>query len=253
MEIYSKTDIGKKRSSNQDAVTGKIISENLAWTVVCDGMGGASGGDIASNEAVKEISKEMSSINENMREETILELMNKAIQSANTVVFNKSQSDESLHGMGTTVVLAVVSGNHLYVMHAGDSRAYLISGSNITQVGVDHSIVQEMVDSGEITSIEARNHTRKNIITRALGIGSLVEIDCNMMNLNSEDIVLVCSDGLSNHLEDDEICEIAQEKSLKTIAELLIDKCNSRGGKDNITVSLVRLQNGSKIGEKNLG
>ena len=253
MEIYSKTDIGKKRSSNQDAVAGEIVSENLAWTVVCDGMGGASGGDIASNEAVKEITEEMSSINESMSKETILELMSKAIQSANTVVFDKSQIDESLHGMGTTVVLAVVSGNHLYVMHAGDSRAYLISGSNITQVGVDHSIVQEMVDSGEITSIEARNHTRKNIITRALGIGNLVELDCNMMDLKPEDIVLVCSDGLSNHLEDDEICEIAQEKSLKTIAELLIDECNSRGGKDNITVSLVKLQNGSKIGEKNLG
>ena len=253
MEIYSKTDIGKKRSSNQDAVAGKIISEGLAWTVVCDGMGGASGGDIASNEAVEEISKVMGSINESMSKENILELMNKAVQAANTVVFNKSQSDESLHGMGTTVVLAVVSGSHLYVMHAGDSRAYLISGSEITQVGVDHSIVQEMVDSGEITSTEARNHTRKNIITRALGIGNLVELDCNTADLKPEDIVLVCSDGLSNHLEDDEICEIAKEKSLKTIAELLIDKCNSRGGKDNITVSLVRLQNGSKIGEKNLG
>ena len=253
MEIYSKTDIGKKRSSNQDAVAGKIISEGLAWTVVCDGMGGASGGDIASNEAVEEISKVMGSINESMSKENILELMNKAVQAANTVVFNKSQSDESLHGMGTTVVLAVVSGSHLYVMHAGDSRAYLISGSEITQVGVDHSIVQEMVDSGEITSTEARNHTRKNIITRALGIGNLVELDCNTADLKPEDIVLVCSDGLSNHLEDDEICEIAKEKSLKTIAELLIDKCTSRGGKDNITVSLVRLQNGSKIGEKNLG
>lgn len=253
MEIYSKTDIGKKRSSNQDAVAGKIISEGLAWTVVCDGMGGASGGDIASNEAVEEISKVMGSINESMSKENILELMNKAVQAANTVVFNKSQSDESLHGMGTTVVLAVVSGNHLYVMHAGDSRAYLISGSEITQVGVDHSIVQEMVDSGEITSTEARNHTRKNIITRALGIGNLVELDCNTADLKPEDIVLVCSDGLSNHLEDDEICEIAKEKSLRTIAELLIDKCNIRGGKDNITVSLVRLQNGSKIGEKNLG
>ncbi len=253
MEIYSKTDIGKKRSSNQDAVAGKIISEGLAWTVVCDGMGGASGGDIASNEAVEEISKVMGSINESMSKENILELMNKAVQAANTVVFNKSQSDESLHGMGTTVVLAVVSGSHLYVMHAGDSRAYLISGSEITQVGVDHSIVQEMVDSGEITSTEARNHTRKNIITRALGIGNLVELDCNTADLKPEDIVLVCSDGLSNHLEDDEICEIAKEKSLRTIAELLIDKCNIRGGKDNITVSLVRLQNGSKIGEKNLG
>lgn len=253
MEIYSKTDIGRKRSSNQDAVTGKIISKSLAWTVVCDGMGGASGGDIASNEAVEEISKVMGFINDKMNKENILELMNSAIQSANTVVFDRSQRDESLHGMGTTVVLAVVSGSHLYVMHAGDSRAYLISGNNITQIGVDHSIVQEMVDSGEITSTEARNHTRKNIITRALGIGNLVELDCNTADLKPEDIVLVCSDGLSNHLEDDEIFKIAKEKSLKTIADLLIDKCNSRGGKDNITVSLVRLQNGSKIGEKSLG
>lgn len=241
MEFYSKTDIGKKRYSNQDAVAGGIISENLAWTVVCDGMGGASGGDVASSTATEKISEIMSNLTESMTKEEMLKLMNDAVQSANSEIFNKAKNDETLHGMGTTVVLAVVSGKSLYVMHAGDSRAYLISKSGISQISVDHSVVQQMVDSGEITSKEARNHLQKNIITRALGIDSLVELDYNEKELEEGDMALICTDGLSNHLEDKEIYNISKNKSLKDIADALIDKCNKRGGKDNITVSLIKL------------
>ena len=241
MEFYSKTDIGKKRYSNQDAVVGEAVCENLVWTAVCDGMGGVSGGDVASKVATQKISQVMSRLTQNTSKEDTLKLMNDAIQNANSEVFKMSQSEKDLHGMGTTVVLAVVSGENLYVMHAGDSRAYLISRSGIKQISVDHSVVQEMVNSGEITSKEARNHLQKNIITRALGIGSLVELDYNEQKLSAGDTVLICSDGLSNHLEDKEIYSFSKKKSLEEVADTLIDKCNSRGGKDNITVSLIKI------------
>ncbi len=240
MEFYSKTDIGKKRYSNQDAVNGNIISKNLAWTVVCDGMGGASGGDIASTIAVEKISETISKVSENISEENLINTMKESIQVANTFVFNKSMKNELLRGMGTTVVLAVVKDMNLYVMHAGDSRAYLISDEGIFQISVDHSIVQEMINSGEITQKEAKNHMQKNIITRALGINEVIKFDFSKIPLKYGDVILVCTDGLSNHLEDSEIYHIFKNKNFNEVAKSLIDKCNSRGGKDNITVSLIK-------------
>lgn len=244
MDFYSKTDIGKKRYSNQDAVAGKVFSNNLAFTAVCDGMGGANGGDIASNMAIAKISENMSNINaENISEEQIIKIMNDSIQKANTEIFKKSIEDELLHGMGTTVVLAVVKGNVLYVMHAGDSRAYIINSNGIFQISVDHSVVQQMVDSGKITLKEAKNHFQKNIITRALGIEKNVKLDYNNLILKNGDILLLCTDGLSNHLEDNEIYQIFKKNDLNKVPDILINKCNSRGGKDNITVSILKYEN----------
>lgn len=243
MKFYSKTDIGRKRYTNQDAVNGGIISDDLAWTVVCDGMGGTNGGDIASCLAVDVISKNiMEHLKENQSREYIIDLMKSSIETANTVIFEESKRDENLIGMGTTVVLGVISEGILYVVHAGDSRAYLIRGLEIKQISVDHSMVQQMVDSGEITLKEARNHCQKNIITRALGIEPNVKTDFNVVELKDKDVVLLCTDGLSNHLEDEEICKLSFQESLKEISESLINKCNSRGGKDNITVSLIRYE-----------
>ena len=243
MKLYSKTDIGKKRYSNQDAVAGKVISDVLAWTVVCDGMGGSNGGDIASKIAVTRISEIIEKINQVIAEDDVLSIMKDAVRSANRIIFEKAENDEILHGMGTTVVLAVVFKSNLYVLHAGDSRAYILTDSGIQQISVDHSVVQEMVDSGEITSKEARHHLQKNIITRALGIGSTIKLDCNIINLKNNDVVLICTDGLSNHLEDNEIYKIFQKHNLEDVAKALIDKCNSRGGNDNITVSLIKYEN----------
>lgn len=242
MELYSKTDIGKKRYSNQDAVSGQVISKDLAWTVVCDGMGGSNGGDIASKIAVEEISKNIGKIHLDMNEDEILFSMENAINSANRLIYEKSENDEVLHGMGTTVVLAVVCKGCLYVLHAGDSRAYVLTQNTIRQISVDHSVVQEMVDSGEITSKEARHHLQRNIITRALGISDTIKLDRNILALNSNDIVLICTDGLSNHLEDSEISKVFQKHELKDVAQVLINKCNSRGGKDNITVSIIKYE-----------
>ncbi len=244
MRFYSKTDIGKKRYSNQDAVAGKIISDNLAWMVVCDGMGGNNGGDIASKIAVEVISKNISDyLRENQSTDYIIGLMKESVELASKVIFDESKKDEDLKGMGTTVVLSVISNNYLYVVHAGDSRAYLIRNSEIKQISVDHSMVQKMVEIGEITAKEARNHSQKNIITKALGVELNVNPDHSIIELNNKDIILLCTDGLSNHLEDNEICKMFSKHSLEELPDILIDKCNARGGKDNITVSLIEYEN----------
>lgn len=240
MRFYSKTDIGKKRYSNQDAVAGKIISNNLAWMVVCDGMGGNNGGDIASKIAIEVISKNISDyLRENQNSEYIIGLMKESVELASKAIFDESKKDEDLKGMGTTVVLGVINNNCLYVVHAGDSRAYLIRNAKIEQISTDHSMVQHMVEMGEITAEEARNHSQKNIITKALGVESNVNPDHSIIELNDKDIILLCTDGLSNHLEDDEICKMFSKYSLEELPDILINKCNARGGKDNITVSLI--------------
>lgn len=243
MKFYSKTDIGKKRETNQDSVGGEIVSDNLAWTVVCDGMGGIKGGDVASTMAVEKITETIiRKLHPELSEDQITELMQDSIYEANKDIYEKSISQKELQGMGTTVVLGMIVGNNLYVMHAGDSRAYLISGPGIKQIGVDHSIVQEMVTSGQLTPEEAKNHLQKNIITRALGIGEKVELDYNKEKLKDQDVLLVCTDGLSNHLEDGEIYQIVCKEKLSDVPTALISECNCRGGKDNITVSLLKYE-----------
>lgn len=244
MRFYSKTDIGKKRYSNQDAVAGEIISNNLAWMAVCDGMGGNNGGDIASQIAIEVISKNISDyLKENQSAESVVKLMKESVELASKTILDEAKKDEDLKGMGTTVVFGVISNNYLYVVHAGDSRAYLIRNSEIEQISVDHSMVQQMVDLGEITAKEARNHSQKNIITKALGIESNVNPDYNIIELNDKDVILLCTDGLSNHLEDNEICNMFSKYSVEKLPDVLINKCNARGGKDNITVSLIEYEN----------
>ena len=241
MEFYSKTDIGKKRKSNQDAVAGQLISPTLAWSVVCDGMGGNNGGDIASNIAVKEIFKYMNTLLKDKKSsEDIKRLMEYAIECANKKVYDRSLEDDLLRGMGTTVVLAVVSDMNLQIFHAGGSRAYVIGKNGIKQISVDHSIVQEMVNSGEITAEEARNHIQKNIITRALGVNEEIQLDYNEIPLENEDAVMLCTDGLSNHLEDQEIYKFFCKYNLNKVPKLLVEECNARGGNDNITVSIIK-------------
>lgn len=240
MKIYSKTDIGKTRSSNQDAVKTGKISDSLAWSVVCDGMGGVAGGDVASDIAVLTISsylnKELSA-NKNSKE--IKNVVYEAVNSANKAIYLKSQNDVSLKNMGTTVILCVLNGDDLHVVHVGDSRAYLIDENNINQITIDHSMVQEMLSSGKITVDEAKNHPQKNVITRALGVSEEVEIDYNHLKIKQGNIVMLCTDGLTNHVDESRIHEICKENDLSQVPQILIDEGNKNGGSDNITVSVI--------------
>ena len=178
MKIFGKTDIGRVRETNQDCYAAGEQDTSMAWAVVCDGMGGPAGGNIASTAAVKVISDAITAkYKKNMSHRSIKNLLLSAINSANVNVYDISRSNAELSGMGTTVVAAIISGGTVHIVHVGDSRAYIIKKKAITQITSDHSLVQQMVDLGKITAKEARVHPQRNIITKAIGIEETVEAD----------------------------------------------------------------------------
>ena len=231
------TDVGQRRSTNQDFVyaSEEPVGNLPNLFVVADGMGGHRAGDFASRYTVEVILKGVRAD----RERNPIRIIRKAIETANLKVLEKANSSDELAGMGTTVVAATVIGNYIYVANVGDSRLYLIRDT-IEQITKDHSLVEEMVRIGEINREQARNHPDKNIITRAVGVSSRVRIDFFDIKLERGDIILMCSDGLSNMIEDDEIERIIKEGSdLPEIALELIGEANQNGGKDNIAVVLI--------------
>lgn len=235
--IYSaKTDVGLTRTANQDAFSVNIFNEDFALFVVCDGMGGTAAGNVASEMAVERVVK---SFNDNyspkLSEKQIVGLLKSSVESANAAIYEKASANEELKGMGTTIVCAVVYKNTCLVAHAGDSRLYRFRQGVLSQITTDHSVVQTMVDSGHITEEEAKIHPNKNIITRALGVHSAVEVDITDFSLESNDIVLLCSDGLTNCLESDEIANILHSADFEKVTDIMIEKANGNGGYDNIT------------------
>lgn len=240
MKIVAKTDIGLKRESNQDSYAAGELSGSVAWAVVCDGMGGVAGGNYASSTAVKVISERITtSYREGMSASSIKNMFDSAIAAANITVFEESKAKPELSGMGTTVVVALVVDKTVFVSHAGDSRAYILSDGSLRQITKDHSVVQEMVDNGKLTPDEARLDPRKNIITRALGVDSVLRTDFNIENLNENDVLILCTDGLTNFVEPFEINELTCDGKFNDYADRLITRANNNGGGDNITVVTV--------------
>ena len=238
VHAFSITDIGRKRQLNQDYVFTCVVPlGNLPnLFVVADGMGGHKAGDYASKCTVETIVEEVA---KSKKKEPVA-ILDDAIQTANRLIRKKSLEDENLDGMGTTVVASTYLDGILYVANVGDSRLYVI-GDDIKQITRDHSLVEEMVLMGGIYRAAARNHPDKNIITRAIGAASSVNVDYFEVALKPEDIVLMCSDGLTNMIEDKDILEIVRtEGDLKTKADLLIKTANENGGKDNIAVLLMQ-------------
>lgn len=237
MKISAKSDKGMVRSNNQDSYAAGELPGNVAWAVVCDGMGGAAGGNVASASAVKLISEKIATCyHVGMSDNSIRNLLVSAVESANAVVFDTASKNESLFGMGTTVVAVIVNIDRVYVASVGDSRAYILSDS-ITQITTDHSVVQEMVDRGEITKEEARVHPKKNVITRALGVENEIRVDFFQEEIDKEnDVVLICTDGLTNFVSDDDILKLSEECSKYEIADELVKTANENGGGDNVTV-----------------
>lgn len=237
MKIFSVTDMGRKRQVNQDYVftsTEKIGNlPNLF--VVADGMGGHNAGDFASKFTVEAVVKFI----EQMNEQDPKEILRTAIVKANEALNLKAKESAELDGMGTTLVVATINKDKLLVANVGDSRLYLLN-EQITQITADHSLVAEMVRLGEIDKNIARIHPDKNIITRAIGVGSDVKIDFFEVDLRKGDSILMCSDGLTNMIEDEEIKFIIQNK--KDISEKgneLIRIANVNGGQDNIAVIII--------------
>lgn len=240
MEIFSKTDTGMVRSSNQDAALHGTFADGNVWGIVCDGMGGANGGNVASSTAVQEIAERITANYESgMTGNELRELLGRAINAANIKVYIQAQEDLSLRGMGTTVVAVIVCGRTAYIAHAGDSRAYLYARGDLRQLTTDHSVVQVMVDRGELTEAEARVHPRKNLITRALGVKPRLDIDYCECPVTDGDIILLCSDGLSNYADDREMYKILYSNSGQQAVDRLVDKANANGGGDNVTAVAV--------------
>ena len=237
MRIVAKTDIGLKRVCNEDSYAAGELPGSVAWAVVCDGMGGATGGNIASSTAVKLISERISSgYHKGMTTNSIRNILISAITAANIIVFDASRENPELTGMGTTVVAAILVDGVACIAHAGDSRAYILSKSGLRQLTKDHSFVQEMVDNGSLTEDEAKIDPRKNIITRALGVDEDIRIDFCEEFLDEDDVLLICTDGLTNYVTESEICDITSENNYYEYAEKLVNRANSNGGGDNITV-----------------
>ncbi len=240
MLIASLTDKGLVRESNQDSYAAGELSGGVAWLVVCDGMGGANGGNIASAMAVKSISE---SINANYREgmssNSIRDLLLSATAAANVSIYDTAQSVETLKGMGTTVVAAIIASGVAHIVHAGDSRAYLFGGGELYQITKDHSVVQSMIDDGKLSTSEAKKYPGKNIIVRALGVDRKTEGDYNEIDIAEGDVLLVCTDGLTNPVEDSAIAQVLGSNNLQDCPQKLIDLANKNGGRDNITAVLV--------------
>ena len=236
MRIYSATDVGQKRKMNQDYVfasEGPVGNLPNLFTVA-DGMGGHNAGDYASSHAVRILVDEI-------REDADynpVKVIRHAIEAANTEIRNRAQEDENLRGMGTTMVVATIVDQYAYVANVGDSRLYLI-GHEINQVTEDHSYVAAMMRAGELTEEQARNHPEKNVITRAIGVAWEVKADFFEVDLKPGDKVMMCSDGLSNMIEDQRLYDVISSNSVEDSVRILIDEAKENGGYDNITVIVI--------------
>ena len=235
MNVYSKTDIGLMRSSNQDYCKTGELSDGSVWAVVCDGMGGANGGSTASRIAAETIAEQL----KEKYHDDMEKLIKTAIAIANQRVYDMSLNVYSLSGMGTTVVVAVVKEEVVHIVHAGDSRAYIYENGSLKQITKDHSMVQELVDIGQITPEEARNHPNKNIITRALGTRENLKTDYNGVKFDKDSVLLICTDGLSNYLTDENIAEFINESRGDELVGRLVEQAKMMGGSDNITVAVI--------------
>lgn len=242
MKIVAKTDKGLVRENNQDAYAVGELPGEVAWAVVCDGMGGAAGGNIASALAVKVISDKItSSYNEKMRDSSIKNLLDSAITAANIEVYDMAYSRPDLKGMGTTVVAVVVRDKVAHIAHAGDSRAYIVNKDGVEQITVDHSLVQNLVDRGEITKEEAEHHPNKNVITRALGVDKRIDVDFSEVDLQENETLILCTDGLSNCVNNAEIADDIKDGQYYAFADRLVKRANKNGGNDNITVVAIAI------------
>ena len=239
MRIYSATDVGQKRKMNQDYVfaTADPVGNLPNLFVVADGMGGHNAGDYASSHAV-------TSMVEEIRQDADfnpVKVIRHAIECVNTEILTQAQQDEKLRGMGTTIVAATIVGHYAYVANVGDSRLYTWSAGTLQQVTRDHSYVAELLANGEITAQEAFKHPQKNIILRAVGAEDELEVDCFTLELTADTKLLLCSDGLSDMVDDRQISEILQAHQTAEAAEVLLEAALDNGGRDNISLILIDL------------
>ena len=251
MQFHGKSDVGRRRMNNQDSFAVKQYKCGAVIGVVCDGMGGAHGGETASLTAlgafVETVDTLMTSLTKTGKKPgdwKIAEILMDAVRNANSTVYERAKEDSSLEGMGTTLVSSLVFDNKIYTVNVGDSRMYLVDADKIVQVTHDHSYVQYLVDIGKMTADEAESSANKNIITRAIGTEEEIEPDIYLTEISPAEAglihVLLCTDGLTNHVTKENICTIINSGGDSAV-DALIDAANKNGGSDNVTAVLISL------------
>ena len=236
---FANTDVGKVRKMNQDYY---YVSEDGFLNILADGMGGYTGGEVASRlatvSAVEYLNKHFNK-NNNYQKEEILEIIKNTIEYANSEVFKKSKEIEELEQMGTTMEICLIYKNRVFIAHIGDSRVYRIRKGIMRKLTKDHSYVQTLVEDGTITKEEAEHHPKKNMLMKALGCEEKIEADVMVKGFLKDDIILICSDGLTNMVTEEEIHSIIKE-DIKSAGNKLIEKANENGGVDNITLIIIK-------------
>lgn len=242
IDFFGQTDVGKKREKNEDSL---LIDESTGLFMVADGMGGHLGGDYASRLAVKTVGETVRRLTEDPEATISLnqgfdrgdpgEYLRYALRLASQRIYEEASKNEALRGMGTTAVVLLVRDDKGFIANVGDSRVYLIRKGEIRQLTMDHSLVAEQLRAGIITHNELKNHKFKNIITRSVGFQDEVEIDLVVRDLEVGDNFLLCSDGLSNMIEDSEMLRIVSRNKPRAACQKLIDLANKKGGDDNVT------------------
>lgn len=238
--IVGRTDPGRIRPTNQDVFRFGKLGEASSYAVVCDGMGGEKAGNVASRLACDTICGRIESgYRDDIDQNRIRNLLITAVTAANSEVYSAAKGNSDYDGMGTTAVAALLKKRTLHVAHVGDSRAYVVSKNEFTQVTRDHSLVQELLEQGKISDEDAKNHPQRNLITRAVGVGSKVCIDYLETVLNPGDRVLICTDGLTNNCDPSVIYKTVLQDPPEEVPGRLIDLANDAGGPDNITAVLL--------------
>ncbi len=242
MNITALSDVGLVRSINEDRYF-KSEDVDFPLFIVADGMGGHNAGEIASSMAVDSIKEYFNSNRENLNDEKKLkQIIKNSIKLANDEIYKESLGCKVFNGMGTTITLAYILQDNIYIGHVGDSRAYFIEKNSITQITEDHSLVQELVKNGSITIEEGKTHPQRNMITRAVGTSNDIEVDIIKKKIIRNNILFICSDGLSNMVSDLEILNTFNTiPSVSKASEDLVNKAKINGGKDNITVIAIKL------------
>ncbi len=242
LDFHSATDTGRARSNNEDAVA---VDEATGLVVLADGMGGYNAGEVASGMSTSfiktELGRWLAEASDSATDNDVRRAMDICVENANRAIFNAANSNPQYAGMGTTLVLGVFRDARLLVGHVGDSRAYRLRGAKLTQITRDHSLLQEQIDCGLITPEQAAFSLNKNLVTRAVGVEDTVLLETHGHDVQPGDTYLLCSDGLSDMLPDESISQLLTgHSSLSDAAAALIDAANDSGGKDNISVVLVR-------------
>ena len=247
IEIHAAVDPGRSRSNNEDSVA---TDDGVALAVLADGMGGYNAGEVASNMATSfirtELGRWLREASSQASDAEVRRAMDICVDNANRAIFNAANTNPQYAGMGTTLVVAVFRDDRVLLGHVGDSRCYRLRAAKLQQITRDHSLLQEQIDAGLITPEQAAFSANKNLVTRAVGVEDSVLLETHQHDVQPGDLFLMCSDGLSDMLEDASIAQVLQaHDSLETTSRALIDAANDAGGKDNISVILVRASGGA--------